>query len=93
MCQRECLIGNQLLIQLKKNLQEQERSTGLGTQKRQKHRIKRQNGRIRDRMRRCKSSGRTKEGGGNERRARGGKGVLKVVVEVCFVPILVCICC
>jgi hypothetical protein len=44
-------------------------------------------------MRRCKSSGRTKEGGGNERRARGGKGVLKVVVEVCFVPILVCICC
>lgn len=38
--------------------------------------------RIRDRMRRCKSSGRTREEGGNERRARGGKGVLKVVVEV-----------
>ncbi len=37
MCQRECLIGNQLPIQLKKNLQEQERSTGLGTQKWQKH--------------------------------------------------------
>jgi hypothetical protein len=55
-------------------------------------RIKRQNARIRDRMRRCKSSGRTREGG-NERRARGGKGVLKVVVEVCFVPILLCICC
>jgi hypothetical protein len=32
-CKRECLIGNQLLIQLKKNLQEQERSKGLGTQK------------------------------------------------------------
>jgi hypothetical protein len=56
-------------------------------------RIKRQNGRIRDRIRRCKSSGRTREEGGNERRARGGKGVLKVVVEVCFVPILMCICC
>jgi hypothetical protein len=53
-------------------------------------RIKRQNGKIRDRMRRCKSNGRTREGG-NER--RGGKAVLKVVVEVCFVPILLCICC
>jgi hypothetical protein len=44
-------------------------------------------------MRRCKSSGRTREEGGNERKARGGKGVLKVVEEVCFIPILLCICC